>query len=153
MSENGNKLGMPKQSLLFVASLVWAFAGSMLLYRGTLMLAESSNHLILKLASCLVAGVFFFYAMFVKISGKNIKRIKSLPDERPSVFLFFNRKGYIMMVGMISLGIFLRKTGIIPVGYLALIYITMGIPLLISAVRFLLNGFNYNVQQQDSPKI
>jgi hypothetical protein len=41
-----------------------------------------------------------------------------------------------MMVGMISLGIFLRKSSMIPLSTLALAYITMGIPLLLSSVLF-----------------
>jgi len=40
------------------------------------------------------------------------------------------------MVGMISMGIFLRKSGIIPLSSLSLAYITMGIPLLLSSGLF-----------------
>jgi len=44
---------------------------------------------------------------------------------------------------MISMGITLRKTGIVPLEYLSLFYVAMGTPLLMSAFRFYYNGINY----------
>jgi hypothetical protein len=41
-----------------------------------------------------------------------------------------------MMAVMISSGILLRKSGIVSPEYLSVLYVTMGIPLFLSALRF-----------------
>jgi hypothetical protein len=43
---------------------------------------------------------------------------------------------YILMSLMITAGISLRKSGILPPLYLSVIYVTMGIPLFFSSFRF-----------------
>lgn len=47
------------------------------------------------------------------------------------------------MMMMITSGIVLRKSGIIPPQYLSILYITMGIPLLVSSIRFYYYGIFY----------
>lgn len=138
------KPGIPKRALLFLAGGVWIFAGGMLLWRGGIMLADNKSQLFIKLISCAIAGGVFYYLLFDKISAKHTDRIKNLPYNRPCAFAFFNWKGYLIMGLMITMGITLRTTAVISPKYLALMYITMGIPLLISAVRFFVNGINYD---------
>ena len=84
-----------------------------------------------------------YMLLFSKISLKHTKRILSLKSEKPCAFSFFNFKSYILMTVMISSGIFVRKSGILSPDYLSLIYITMGIPLFLSAFRFYYNGIFY----------
>ena len=138
------KPGVPKRALLFIAGLAWTFAGGMLLYRGFLMLAGNTDYLWIKLIGCLVAGGLFYYIVFDKVSFKHTNRIKSMQHERPCAFSFFNWKSYLMMIMMISMGIGLRTTGLVPLKFLSLLYITMGIPLSISAIRFYYNGFHFH---------
>ena len=137
------KPGIPKRTLLFLAGLVWTFTGGILFYRGVTMLAENSDYLWIKLISCLIAGSVFYYFLFDKISFKHTNRIKSLALERPCAFSFFDWKSYLMMGLMISMGVVLRASGVVPSKYLSLVYITMGIPLTISAIRFYWNGFTF----------
>ena len=137
------KPGIPKRYLLFVAAVVWTFAGGMLLYRGYLMMIMFPNLIWVKLAVSVFIGVIFFVLMFSKISGKHIARIKGMNNERPCFFSFFSWKGYLMMLCMMSLGIIFRSTGIVSPAYLSVGYIIMGIPLLFSSLRFYLSGFKY----------
>lgn len=137
------KFKVSKGSLLFEAAVVWTFAGMMLLTRGELMLEASSGFSWLKIIPCICCGVLFFVLLFSKISRKHINRIKNLFGDKHPVYEFFNFKSYMMMAGMITLGIVLRKTLIIPLSSLALVYITMGIPLLFSSIRFYINWFNH----------
>jgi len=44
---------------------------------------------------------------------------------------------------MISMGVFLRKSGIVSPFYLSVLYVTMGIPLFASAFRFYYSGIYY----------
>jgi len=127
---------IPKNYLLLVAALVWTFAGSMLLYRGFTFLMVYPHFLIVKLGACLVGGLLFFKLLFARISKKHVLRIENIKIAYPCLFSFFNFKSYLMMVGMISTGIILRKTGAVSPQYLSMLYLTMGIPLLMSSFRF-----------------
>ena len=118
------------------AAVVWTFAGAMLLTRGSMMLTASSGFSWQKVAECLVGGTLFFALLFFKIANRYIDRILNLPGEWHRVHEFFGLKGYIMMAGMISLGIFLRKSHLVPLYSLSMAYITMSIPLLFSAAVF-----------------
>jgi hypothetical protein len=137
------KPGIPKRYLLFVAAVVWTFAGGMLLFRGFTLLNLKSGMLWEKISGSLVAGIIFYAFMFSKISLKHTKRIVNLTEERPCAFSFFNWTSYFLMSIMISFGITLRVTGIVPASYLSLFYMAMGTPLFISAFRFYYYGFNY----------
>ncbi|WP_318348641.1 hypothetical protein [Aquipluma nitroreducens] len=65
-----------------------------------------------------------------------------METERPVVFSFFNLKSYVMMFSMITMGVTLRLTGLVSPANLALVYVTMGIPLLMSSIRFYYTFFN-----------
>lgn len=132
-----------KRYLLLVAALVWTFAGGMLLYRGYTLNNPLPTYWEVKLLLCLIAGLIFFVLLFNRISAKHVRRIRNLPQEQPGVFLFFNLKSYVMMFLMITLGVSLRKSGAIAPEYLSLMYVTMGIPLLMSSFRFYHSFFNF----------
>lgn len=132
-----------KRNLLFIAALVWTFAGVMLLTRGMLMMGIDHDFYLLSIAGSLAGGVLFYVVLFTRISKKYINRIISLNSDRPSVFSFFNLKGYLMMAGMISMGILLRTSGMVPSFYLSIVYLTMGVPLFVSSLRFYYSAINY----------
>ena len=132
-----------KRYLLLIAALVWTFAGSMLLFRGYAMTNPFPVHWVMRFGLCIIAGLLFYRLMFDKISSKHVLRIRNLAIEQPGVFSFFNGRSYIMMFSMITLGITLRKSGIVAPEYLSLMYITMGVPLLLSSVRFYSNFLKY----------
>jgi hypothetical protein len=56
-----------------------------------------------------VLGFVIFIFGFGKIAKKNIKRIRNLPSG-PKVWDFQSPKSYLIIIFMVSLGIFLRKT-------------------------------------------
>lgn len=127
--------------LLLIAAFVWTFAGGMLLFRGYSYMMAYPHFLAVKIAGCFIGGLMFFKLLFVRISKKHVHRINTLPIDHPCFFSFFNLKSYLMMTIMITSGITLRKTGIISPEYLSLIYVTMGIPLLMSSFRFYYSFF------------
>lgn len=140
------KLSTPrtsKRNLLFVAAVVWTFAGGMLLFRGFLMAGNIKHSLLVKILISMVLGVVFYIGMFSKISLKHITRILNMQNDKPGVFSFFNGRSYILMTVMITSGILLRTSGLIKQEYLSMFYIIMGTPLLLSASRFYYRGFNY----------
>ena len=133
----------PKRHLLFFAAVVWTFAGGMLLYKGISLVDSTTTLLGLKIAASMVGGGLFYRLLFSKLSLKHTKRIVELKNDKPCMFSFFNIKSYILMVTMIISGVLLRVFGIIPPHYLMLVYITMGIPLFLSSLRFYYYGIYY----------
>ncbi len=137
------KPGIPKRYLLFVAAIAWTFAGGMLLFRGFTFMNSQTSWLWAKISVSFIGGIVFYFVLFSKISLKHIRRIVNLEYERPCAFSFFDWKSYGLMAIMISSGVLLRMSGIIPVAYLSVFYIAMGTPLFISAFRFYYFGFNF----------
>lgn len=131
------------RSLLFVAAAVWTFAGGMLISRGVSGLIEFPAHVFTKLAIAATGGAAFYLLLFTRISSKYVKRIIDLQNRKVPFYSFFNLRGYIMMTLMITLGITIRRTGMIPFEYLAVFYLTMGTPLLVSAFKFLYAGITF----------
>jgi len=132
-----------KHYLLLVAAMVWTLAGGMLLFRGFAVTHIQEPHWTLKIAFCIVGGFLFYKVMFDRISAKHVIRIKSMATERPVIFSFFNLKSYLMMFSMITMGVTLRLTGLVVPVHLAFVYVTMGIPLLMSSFRFYYTFFKF----------
>ena len=134
------KPGIPKRYLLLVAACFWTFAGGMLIFRGFSVLKFDSSIIEIEESGSVLAGLLFYKFMFSTISLKHINRILNLKEEKPCFFSFFNGRSYLLMSIMMTTGIALRVSGIIPISYLAPFYIAMGTPLLLSAFRFYYNA-------------
>jgi len=132
-----------KRNLLFIAALVWTFAGGMLLMRGLSIAVNIRDSSLIKILLSLVCGGLFYLFLFSRVSLNHVRRIINLQNDTPCLFSFFNVKSYVLMAVMIASGILLRTSGIIPSEYLSLFYIIMGIPLVLSSFRFYYQGFFY----------
>lgn len=130
------KPSVSKHNLLFIAGMVWMTAGGILAGRGLSYLVEHGQYLGWRLTGGLIVGMIFYVLLFAKISRKHIKRIHGLNIPYPCAFSFFNLRGYLMMAIMITGGIMLRRFDVINKEWLYNFYITMGVPLLVSATRF-----------------
>ncbi len=128
------------QLLLFVAGIVWALAGCILLLKAWQFTDWTLNNLLIYQLISLVGGVLFYIFLFSEISSRHIARLQSFTKDKVCVFSFFNLNSYMLMFLMIGIGILVRKTQVLPNGFLALFYLTMGLPLLISAFRFFTVG-------------
>jgi hypothetical protein len=138
------KPGVSKRYLLFVAAVVWSFAGFKLNSIGFVLFHHIPGIFAYKLAGCIILGSLFFILMFNKLSKKHIIRIINLPSEKPFILFFFNLRSYILMTVMMTSGILTRKYELLPKEYIAVIYVVMGIPLLLSSIKFYYYGFYYN---------
>jgi len=130
------KPSVSRHNLLLIAGLAWTTAGGILLWRGLDYEIRHSSHIWLNILAGVVIGVIFYLILFAKISLKHIKRIKGLTIPYPCAFSFFNIRSYILMMIMITAGIFLRNLELVNKEYLFTFYIGMAFPLLISAFRF-----------------
>jgi hypothetical protein len=130
------KPSVSKHNLLFIAGLVWTTAGGILAGRGLSCLFQHGQYSGWRLVGGLVFGIIFYVLLFAKISRKHIRRIQWLNIPYPCAFSFFNLRGYFMMAFMITGGIMLRRLDVINKEWLYNFYVTMSVPLLISASRF-----------------
>ena len=137
------KPSVNKRTLLLVAGCVWTLAGGILISRALLELWSIHHYLWAELLIGIVLGTIFYLVLFARISKKHITRITLITIDNPCFFSFFNVRSYIMMTIMITAGITLRKLNIINHEILYTFYLTMGIPLLVSAFRFF-SGFKKN---------
>jgi hypothetical protein len=136
------KPGISHRYLLLMGALVWTCAGSILLYKGFTILISFKVFPFIEVIMGIIAGILFYIFLFSKISLKHTQRIFHLTIEYPCMFSFFNFRSYILMGTMITGGILLRKSGILPPDILLIIYFMMGIPLFLSSFRFY-HGFIY----------
>ena len=130
------KPSVSKHNLLFIAGLAWTTAGGILAGRGLGYLIPHGDYLGWRLAGGMVFGGLFYLLLFSRISKKHIIRIRGLNIPYPCAFSFFNLRSYILMAVMITGGIMLRRFDVINKAWLYNFYVTMGVPLLISASRF-----------------
>jgi hypothetical protein len=142
------KPGVPKRHLLLVATFVWLFAGGFLMFRGIRSMPDGSWQL-WKIAVSVAGGLLFFWILFLRISAKHIRRITSLEILRPCVFSFFDFKSYLMMALMITMGVTVRKLHLIGPATISYFFVTMAVPLLISAARFFGAWQNYTLITKD----
>lgn len=133
------KPGVPRRALFFIAAAAWTVSGAILLYRG-----GESLHGNLALFVCgIAAGLLFFRFLFQRIARRHILRIGSLSQQRPCCFSFLDWRGYGLTAVMISGGVLVRTAGILPLPVMGTLYVGMGTPLLLAAVRFASSGIGH----------
>ncbi len=125
-------------TLLLIACLVWSAAGFNILRIG-LQVYPDYISLLNVLLSLLVFAVFqkFIFGRLVK---KHTARINAYTEERQFFLKFFDRKAFVIMAVMMTGGIGLRETGIVPDGFIAVFYSGLGASLLLAGILF---GRNY----------
>lgn len=131
-----------KKYLPLFAGIVWGIAGSAVLIIGLPALVSGwSIPWLSILISTVIFGLFFKFVFF-RLFKKHIARIDAFEQEKICAFAFFDVKGYIIMACMITLGIVIRTTEILPPVYLGMLYTGLGFAMLGAAVCFIISFFN-----------
>ena len=134
------KPAISKQYLLVISGIIWSIAGIILIERAYIWLSDfKAERLIIVALSGILLGLVFYFAGFIKLARKNIKRIISLPDQ-VCIFAFTAWKGYLIIAIMVTCGIILRQSSISK-HYLAVFYVAMGIALIMGSILFHINYF------------
>ncbi|MDD4312856.1 MAG: hypothetical protein PHW41_10280 [Eubacteriales bacterium] len=115
-----NRLNVHKHTLILIAGIVWAIAGFNIVRIG--LVAYSGNFVWWR--GLLSVAVFAAFQMLVfgKMVTKHTNRILSYEDERQNFFRFFDTRSYLIMAFMMTLGIGLRVSGIVPNTFIAFFY-------------------------------
>lgn len=124
-----------KKKLFIIAGLVWCLAGSMVINTGIKSWLLFNSLLIDVLA--VVIYIIFYLQVFSKLVKKHEERIISNINDKMKVWQFFDKKSYIIMVIMMSFGIILRKSNILPISFFSFFYIGLGLALFSCGVRFI----------------
>lgn len=142
-------LKVKKHTLLLVAAIVWFAAGVNILRIGieSFVSAVTSGETkwlwLVILCALLVFTGFFF--MFKAVVRKHKIRILGY-EEKKSIFMFFDLKGYLLMAFMMGLGIALRHGNFLPTEFFASFYTGLGTALSVGGVNFLI-GYIKNALQ------
>lgn len=100
-------LFIKKRNLLLIAGLFWLIAGVNVVKMA--INAYFLSYRILNIHIFLSVLIFILFSiMFNKISKKHLVRIKSYNEQRVLFLKFFDLKSYILVIFMMSLGIFIR---------------------------------------------
>ena len=136
------KPGVPNSYLVLFAGIMWFFVGIFLSYLAVNWLIEYEGNIIIFIISGIFFALIIHHFGFLKIAAKNLVRITKLEGLR-CAFSFIEWKSYLLILVMISFGIILRHSGI-PKQYLAIIYLSIGLALAFSSLRY----FIYIIKKQ-----
>lgn len=130
------KPAVKRKALIIIAGVIWSFVGILLInisFRWIVLL--SYYELFIAVGIGVVFAIFISIFGFKKIAKKNISRIILLP-ERVCIFAFIKWETYFLILIMISMGIFLRTSNMIPEMFLVVIYVGIGLALFISSFEY-----------------
>lgn len=134
-------LKVKKQTLLLVAAIVWIIAGVSVVNVGAkalISLVQSDMEWLWLVLTCMVMVFVGFFFMFKAVVRKHTMRILGYQDKK-TIFLFFDLKGYLLMAFMMGLGITLRVGNFLPTEFFAAFYNGLGSGLMVGGIIFLIN--------------
>ena len=125
-----------KNVLLLISGLLWTGVGILL---NTLAFRWLNEYGFWTDVEIILVGIFSAMVIagfgFTKVAEKNISRIQAYKS-KVCVFAFQEWKSYILIAVMMSMGLFMRTTGIIPRYLLAPMYIGIGTALFLSSFKY-----------------
>ena len=129
-------LAIPRHYLLLVSGVMWSGVGLMLIILATRWLGTLTiQYPGLIVIAGVIPGLLVSIYGFARIVKKNIQRIEDL-DSTPSVFAFQAWHSYLLIVVMMSMGIFVRHSGLVPMLLKTPGYYTIGTALSLSSITY-----------------
>jgi len=123
------------RTLLAIAGCVWFAAGFNVARLGILSYRELRAPLALPV---LLSAVVFlaFGLLFLRMSARHSRRIASYREETRPFWNFFDLRSYAIMAFMMGGGIWLRASGLVPGGFIAVFYTGLGCALALAGLSF-----------------
>lgn len=135
------KLGVSKFILMVTAGVVWVVAGINILCVGLPVWNACSQPPVL-MAGVSLSVFSFFIVIFCRLWIKYIRRILRKPGEYHHPLSFFDRRGWMIMMFMIILGVVIRRFALLPDYFIAPFYVGLSAALLLMGSRFLCYGWS-----------
>jgi hypothetical protein len=119
--------------LIVFAAAVWLAAGAGVASVG---MTASPNPWTFGTTMAFLIIYVLFLIMFLAISRKHIRRIRSYTEELIGMFKFFDPPSYIILAVMIVVGTSVRLSGLVPGAVIASLYSGIGLALITAAVYY-----------------
>lgn len=127
------KPAVPRTWLILISGILWSGTGILLFWISSKWFALfDSWQMIFALTAGPVLGLVIAWFGFSGLAKKNADRISAYP-KKVCIFAFQRWQMYILIVVMMSMGIFMRNTELIPKFLLAPVYIGIGSALFLAS--------------------
>lgn len=130
-----------KNILYLLAGLFWLIAGVNVVRIGLDVMHDPESRLFVFLTLVLIIFFLFFQFIFARIVKENVSRIEQLDDDRVPFWQFMDKKGYIIMTFMITLGVTVRYLNLLPDFFISFFYIGLGGALTLTAFKYIPHYF------------
>jgi hypothetical protein len=133
---------VPTRHLLLIAGTVWCIAGINIINLGVTSYFKEAGWLFwVLIIATTVIFTLFHVLIFSKMVSKHSDRIIESTEEHTHFWKFFDKRSYIIMACMMTGGIGLRASGLVPDWFIAFFYTGLGAALLVAGVSFFLRYF------------
>lgn len=134
-----------KKSMIITAAIFYLVGASQLLTFSFLWIKKLNFvEILIGAAIGILIGAIKFLYLFKKLNLKNISRIMK-GDEKQKILSVFKVKTYVIILGMIFLGISLRVILNISRVYLFPVYLAIGLALLLSSIMYFVYYFRHSL--------
>ena len=123
-------------NLLLFAGAVWFMAGFNVARLGVISYGNIGGAWYLHPLSLVIFALFG--RMFFNMTESHTERILDYGEAKP-FWYFFDKKSYLIMLTMMSVGIGLRASGFVPESFIAFFYTGLGSALALSGILFIRN--------------
>ncbi|WP_201275690.1 hypothetical protein [Parvimonas parva] len=106
------------------------------------MINDDKNFL-LGLLGAIVIFLIFYIMIFSKYVNKHKNRILNDKRELMKIWEFFDKTSYILMISMMTFGMVLRFSGLLPNFFFEFFYTGLGFALSLSGISFLFLAYKY----------
>lgn len=137
MIKTKQKLSIPKNYLMLIAGILWLIAGAMVMKVGLPILRQLILHGFWYLLFAVVTFLVFYIFIFSRLVEKHTNRIKSKKNNRLPFWEFFDLPSYVVMIIMMTGGMWLRSSNLIPDSFIGPFYSGLGFALFSCGVRFI----------------
>lgn len=134
------KYGVSRHTLLFIAGSIWILAGANILRIGILSWLSDTNDWVCKTGVATLIFLLFFLVIFRKLLRKHTQRILQ-KKEKSCPFSFFDLRGWMVMIGMITFGVVIRTLGLMPAVFISVFYTGLSTALILTGFLFLWQGY------------
>ena len=133
------KFKVNNKQLLLLAGIVWIVAGANILRIGVLTWLADSQYWLFKAGEATIVFLIFFNLIFRRLYIKHTDRICKKANNN-HLLSFFDLKGWIIMIFMITLGVTVRKFQLLPNSFISVFYTGLSTALIITGILFFRKG-------------
>jgi len=126
-----------RRTLILSAAAVWGLVGALLSFRAFLWFRTSERPVSWMVALALAVGFLKGHFLLTRMARRNIRRIRELSPHKAKICLFAFQaiQAYLVILGMMFLGILLRRSSI-PREILAVVYLAIGVALFYASLAY-----------------